>query len=1209
MEFRILGPLEVDDGGRLLELRSQKQRALLAILLLRGGEWVSADALIEALWGGRSPPTARYALHNYIAGLRRTLGPGQIVSHEGGYQLAVEADWVDLNRFERLVEESREADGSARLEKLQEALALWRGPALADLLYEPFAVEEAARLEELHVSALEELADAELSVGEGPELVERLEELVAEHPYRERMRGQLMLALYRSGRQAEALECYRQARETLVGELGIEPGSALRELEQAVLRHDPSLEPPLREERPPIAERRKIVAVLFAELRFAETLDPELRREMSLGTLRHVQAVLEAHGAATEQRGSEELLAVFGLPRAHEDDTLRAARAALELQAEVGEVELRLALESGEVLAGVDETGHGFVAGAVLPAARRLLERTRAGEVLVGPLALMLLGDVAVVHPGAGTGAQLVRLAEPVQVDAPLAGRREELAALHAAFSEVADERRGLRLVILGEAGVGKTRLAAELTSELQGRATIARGRCLSYGQALSYWPLVEVLRSLGDPAREALERLLAGGATSPQQLAWIVHQALARAAAGRPLVVLLEDVHWAEQALLDLLDRASQLPNEAPILLLCLARPELLEQHPNWPLQKILRLEPLPRPDAEALLHALARPPGPEQQDRVLARAAGNPLFLEELSAFLAQGDGGRELPPRIQVLLQARLEQLPEPQRVLLATAALEGTVFHRGALEVLLPPELRAELDEDLAALMQTLLIRPASAEIEREQAFRFRHELIRDTAYGALPKNERMRLHERLADWLEQHIGDRAELEEIAAHHLEQAALVRRELDKATPALDQRAASALAAAAERAYLRTDARAAGDLWTRTLALVDENDPRATELRLNLAFVQTVTYADFEQAQRLLEQAAQRTSDSGVAAAVRLALQFALLYHERKGMSALIRRECADAIPLLEQRGDHRLLARAWLTLAEAEWLDVQMRSAAHAYEEAAAAAALAGDRALEALARGKRAFFLGMTRLSYADAADEFETLCNEFPGEPVIEHGLGLLRAFAALDDGRSDDGRALARPALAYMRRAGWTAIETGSTMLIGLLELLNGNIEEAERCALTSLDELEQHEELAYLGLAKALLANIRVAQGRFHDALALAEESERHLAPDDRFTGVRAKTGRVRAHLGLGEIEKAKAVAEAVVAVADVTDSLDHKAHAQCALAEALAAAEEFPRALEAAEEARRLWAKIDRRLLGQRAEAIGAQIVQAMTAAAVRA
>ena len=237
MEFRILGPLEAIDGGQSLPLGGARQRAMLAMLLTRPNEVVSTDRLIDELWGTKPPRTALNIVQHYVSQLRKLLGAERIVSRPPGYAIRVEQGELDLERFESLLEQ-----GS--VEALHEALALWRGPALADFVYEPFAREEILRLEELRLVAHERRVEADLERGRSSELVAELEQLIGVHPLRERLRGHLMLALYRSGRQAEALAVYQNTRKTLVEELGIEPGPALQELERAILRQDPALVPP-----------------------------------------------------------------------------------------------------------------------------------------------------------------------------------------------------------------------------------------------------------------------------------------------------------------------------------------------------------------------------------------------------------------------------------------------------------------------------------------------------------------------------------------------------------------------------------------------------------------------------------------------------------------------------------------------------------------------------------------------------------------------------------------------------------------------------------------------------------------------------------------------------------------------------------------------------------------------------------------------------
>ena len=347
MEFRVLGPLEVRDQGRVLDLGGPKPRALLAILHVRAGEVVSADRLIDELWGEAPPRSAQHLLHVYISSLRKALeplpenGPNPVlVTRAPGYLIEVGLDEPDSRRFERLLADGRrllaigDPEGSASV--LREALELWRGGALADFTYEPFAQAEIARLEELRMVAVEERIEADLALGHHPDLLGELEALIAENPLRDRPRAQLMLALYRSGRQAEALEVYREARRVLVGELGIEPSAELQRLEQAILRQDAELELVANVEvRRSAQASRKLVTVVVAGLAESvdlDLLDPERRKSAVSHALKAATTVLARHGATVKRSFGESVMGVFGVPEAHEDDALRGAKAATEVR-------------------------------------------------------------------------------------------------------------------------------------------------------------------------------------------------------------------------------------------------------------------------------------------------------------------------------------------------------------------------------------------------------------------------------------------------------------------------------------------------------------------------------------------------------------------------------------------------------------------------------------------------------------------------------------------------------------------------------------------------------------------------------------------------------------------------------------------------------------------------------------------------------------
>jgi DNA-binding SARP family transcriptional activator len=811
LDVRLLGPLEVRDGDRAIPLRSRKQRALLAILALDANKAVSKGRLVDELWGERAPAGAEHALENHVSQLRKLLGASAIETRAPGYVLAVGPEDVDALRFERLVRE----DGGGRTERLREALALFRGPPLADLADEPFARAEIARLEELQLAAREELIDAELDAGRQAELVPELEALVASHPYRERLRARLMLALYRSGRQADALAAYQRAREALVDDLGLEPGEELQELERSILRQDPALRAPDVPVEPEPAARasRKTVTVLAARLADAER-DPEELQALSERLEAAVAEVARRHGGTVETAGRGRALVVFGVPAVREDDALRALRAALELR---GRVAVAAGVATGEVLVGDVVTG-------VPPAdAEALAVEAAVGEILLAPETLALAGP-AVVHDGRRlVDVEVHGPGRALRLDAPLVGRARPLAALHEALDAATVERTCQFVTVLGVAGVGKSRLVEELVRGLDG-ATVLLGRCLSYGEAVTFWPLLEAVRGAtaidelaGEgEAAETDSLVLSGedgvavGARAAELLRLIDDDApvedTARAArllfealaARRPVVLVLDDLHWAEPPLLELLERVASELRGAPTLIVCSARPELLEERPGWgagsPNSRSLLLEPLSDEESAELVDNLlgsAEVP-PIVTSYVVETAEGNPFFVEELLGSLVDQDVLRRqhgtwttvelpslaVPASIQALLAARLDRLPPAERLVVDLASVEGRRFHRDLVADLLPEELRGSLDALLAALVRRELIRPRSG---RGHSFVFRHQLLQDAAYRSIPKQARADLHERFAAWLEERAGGRrAEVEEIVAHHRELAGELRAEL---------------------------------------------------------------------------------------------------------------------------------------------------------------------------------------------------------------------------------------------------------------------------------------------------------------------------------------------------------------------------------------------------------------------------------------------
>jgi DNA-binding SARP family transcriptional activator len=700
LEIRLLGPLEVRDGERAVEIRRRKQRALLAVLALNAGRVVSRDRLVDQLWGEQAPAGAAHALENYVSQLRKLLGSAVIATRAPGYVLDVDPDEVDALRFERLVRERR----------LEEALALLRGSPLADVAGEPFAVAEVARLREVELLAREELIELRLEQGRHAEVVPELEQLVVAEPYRERLRGLHMLALYRSGRQADALAAYRSARDALVEGLGIEPGWELQELERAILLQDSSLRmagpAAPAPQAPPLPPRpaRKFVTVVFVLLPEVGQPDPE-----AIGAARDdvralAEAALELHGGHVEQSLADCVVAVFGVPTVHEDDA-RLALSAAEVLADLG---ARVGLGSGEVF-----FGGGPVAGEPRSTAERLARTSAPG--------------------GIGASETTRQLAEVrgLRLDSPLVGRTRQLAVLSDALAGAVDDGTCQLVTVFGAAGVGKSRLLKEFLVGVERDVVVRRSE---------------------EPSEDIPE-------LSGQE----------------PCVLAVEDLHSAEPARLDTIERVAEQSRGLPLLIVCTARTELLDDRPGWGGGRVnartILLEPLSEDEAEQLMDNLLGESDlpPIVRDYIVGAAEGNPLFLEEFLASLVDRDvlrheGGtwttQELPalavpPSIQALLAARIDRLPDDERQVLELASVEGRRFCEETVTELAPDELRDRLVTLLAALARRDLIR----EDRNDQgSFSFRHQLLREAAYGSIPKLTRADAHERLAARLGARAGD-------------------------------------------------------------------------------------------------------------------------------------------------------------------------------------------------------------------------------------------------------------------------------------------------------------------------------------------------------------------------------------------------------------------------------------------------------------------
>ena len=864
MEFRILGSMEVLDGGRRVDLPVGRGRALLALLVLYAGEVVAADRIIDELWGESSPPTANTVVQGLISKLRKLLEPrrakgepsGIIETVGRGYRLAVAPGAVDANRFKQLLDEARLTTGERRSTLLAEALGLWQGPPLSDFTYDPFAQRAIATLEELRLTAIEEHIDADLALGRHGELIAQIVDLVAAHPFRERLHAQLMLALYRSGRQADALTAFQAARNALVEELGIEPGPPLRDLEMAILKQDSALDarmPPSQPEPPDRSEEehwlpreRRVVTVLYADLAPVRETDPEARRAVVARSLEVAPGVVHSHGGRVENVVGDLLVGFFGFPVAHEDDAIRAVRAAVELQAAVPSP-CRIGVETGELVVGPGGSLAGEASGPALTLAARLQQTASEGEVLVGPSLQRLVRGAAVLMPAESEESwrvlEIVAGGQPfdARLDVPMVGRAAELTRVRAAYSSAARTTTPHLLTLLGEAGIGKSRLSRAFAESIGSAARVITGRCPSYGEGITFLPLREAVLGAAGPggwpalaerlAREedgaAIALQIAGtiGLTPhvgrPDQLFPAVRRLFEFLATDRPLIAVFEDVHWAESTFLDLLE---YIPERARgrIFLLCVARPELLEARPAWG-DRALTLEPLEVADIEQLIADRAnRPPPRETLERIVEAAQGNPLFAEQLLAAFEDHDV-EAIPASLRSLLAMRLDRLGPAERDLLRCGAVVGSEVTEEALTALVPEPARSFLDRHLQAM-------EAKRFIDRDQgSIRFLHELIRQAAYRSMTRDDRARLHERFAAWVEDEAtAPLAELDEVVGYHLQQAVEHRRAIGLDVGALAHRAGERLASAGERALGRADLAAAERLLSSARTMLPEDHPR---------------------------------------------------------------------------------------------------------------------------------------------------------------------------------------------------------------------------------------------------------------------------------------------------------------------------------------------------------------------------------------------
>ncbi len=1220
VEVRLLGPLEIDVDGRILDVRRQKQRALLALLALRAGEVVPTDRLVDEIWGDEPPKAAVGSLQNFVSELRKMIGADVLVTRSPGYLLDIPRDAVDAHRFERIVREAGREAPEQRAASLREALGLWRGPALADVQLEGAMAAEAALLEESRVAAWEDRLEVELELGRQSQVIGELESLVAKHPLRERPVGLLMLALYRGGRQADALDAYRRSRERLVEELGIDPSDELKRLEQAILRHDKELDlPEAPRKRVPASEpdRRKTVTIVFADLvdstELGARLDPEVLRRVLDHYFELVRAAIERHGGVVEKFIGDAAMAVFGIPMVHEDDALRAVRAACELREALAEpseeltgthgipLQVRVGVNTGEVLVRAADSGESFATGAAVNIAARLEQAALPGEILIGEATYRLVQHAIESEPvdpvdlgGALGRASVFRVSGVGEAARPLGraaliGRDDELAWLQAAFAGVQAERRSRVVTVLGEAGVGKSRLAREFAASA-GELPLV-GRCVSYGDGATFLPLAQIVRqAIPERPRAAILALLEGddqaplvaervthltepanGAASTGEVFWAVRRFLEALARERPVVVVLEDIHWAEPTFLDLVEYLDSWPAEAALLVLCLARRELVEERPGWGSRDgVLALEPLADAQAGVLVEKVAAKALDEETRTEIVRiAGGNPLFLEQLLAFL-QEEGPSALgsvPPTVEALLAGRLERLGPAERALTERAAVAGRDFSRGGLLALSPPEEIAGLDSRLMALVRRGLVRALRG--GDDDTYRFHHVLVRDVAYAGTTKDARAELHERFGTWLEQR--DKA-ADEIVGYHLEQAHRYRKELDPGDPVvigLAKRAGRVLAAAGIGAWKRADARAAANLFGRAASLLPAGEPKRAEILCELGMT-LGQLGDSAAANVTFTEAideATAAGDDASAAWARIELARERLH--RGGDPGELVALVEEALPLFEEAGDERALGRAWRALGYArgslqgrcaDWLDASERALRY-YRRS-------GWSTSGCLSEIGSALYHGPTPIP--EALERCERLLEEATDRPGRAHVLAFLAGLHSYDE-RADEALRLLDDADNIYRdlRDDYSLANT-SGRIRGRVHLLAEDHEAAQAVFRSCCETFERIGDAAALASVAAELGGSLYAQGRTDEAREWSALAERRAPAGDVIAQLSWRTLKARLLAHDNRLADAEPLAMEALSLVMQTDALTHQGDVLLDVATVLTAAE---RPREAAE------------------------------------
>ena len=1003
-------------------------------------------------------------------------------------------------------------------------------------------------------------------------------------------------------------------------------------------------------------EVRKSVTVLFCDIvgstQLAERLDPETLSRVMRGYFDRMRAIIERYGGTVAKFIGDAVLGVFGVPLSHEDDALRAVRAADEMRRDLERlnVELdehwgvvlqtRIGINTGEVLVGAFGSDEGIAIGDALNLGARLEQQADPGDILLGEASYALVRQAVEIEPlepfpvrGKAIPVRAYRLlrvmtsAEPLpgHRKAPLVGRGHHLRTLETSFRAAVGERRCRLAAVMGEPGIGKSRLVEELAELLSPEAEVLRGRCLSYGEGITFWPVGEIVRQAarisdlaasgsglvairslleGEPEAEGIAVRVAAASglisgTYPiQEVFWAVRKLLEAMGQRRPLVALIEDMHWAEPALFDLVDHVVRL-TDAPILLLCTARPEVTERRPGWPSQEstVVRLEPLASNEVKMLIAELLGTADTQAgiTSKVVEAADGNPLFVEQLVSMLidegvlvrdhghwvVRGDlAAVHVPPTISALLDTRLDRLDPIERRTLERAAVIGRIFSHGSVAALLSDELRPEAEPSLHSWERKEFVRPEPSSFLGEDALAFRHALIRDAAYRSMPKGTRADLHERFADWLEVTAGDRlSEYEEVLGHHLEQAYRHRAALGPAGVegrALASRAATWLIAAAQRASGRGDVAARVNLFGRAEDLLDREDPRLGEVSLELALALNASGA-VERAEGLFDEVAEMArarGDQSLELRSRIhRQQVRALTHPTETPYATILAEGEAAVDVFTELDDESGLASAWLLISRTHYLWSHHGPRLLAAQRALDHATKAGDVALASGCVSGITFAVLFGPTPTSDAVRQCEDLLGRFTGRPGFELAIKTPMCACLAMLGRFSEARDAAARAMTIAEDLGaiWSMVT--SVWMAGEVERLAGEWEAAERLYRRGYETYVRMGERGQLSTLAVLLGNAVYAQGRDEEAFDLTRVSKDAASPEDFLSQALWRALRAKVLSRRRAFSDAEILGRDAVEICRKTDSIDMLADVVMDLSEVFSRAGRATEAREAVE------------------------------------